>query len=134
MANVLVIQRHAHLATEVRIEYPGDTEARIAKATLVAISNTRWGSGESRSQKATVIRWTVWGAQAENAATYLGQGSHVNVVGRVSNSSYVKDGVTQHLLEFTAEEIDYLDSKADAEARRAANDVRQPDRHHGGKN
>jgi len=128
MANVLVIQRHAHLSTEVRIEYLGDTEGRIAKATLIAISNTRWGSGESRSQKATVIRWTVWGTQAENAATYLGQGSHVNVVGRVSNSSYVKDGVTQHLLEFTAEEIDYLDSKADADARRTSGRRPSPSR------
>ena len=33
-------------------------------------------------QQATAIQWTLWGVQAENAAAYLGRGSHVNIVGR----------------------------------------------------
>ncbi len=54
----------------------------------------------------------------ENAARYLGKGSHVNIVGRVRNHRYEKDGETVHTLTFTADEIDYLDSRAESEARR----------------
>ncbi len=120
MANVQVIQRNAHLAGVVRLEYVNGRDGRVAKATLTAISNTRWGSGESRGEEATAIQWTLWGAQAENAAEYLSKGSHVNVVGRLRNNNFEKDGETQFRLEFTVEEIDYLDTRADAEARRAS--------------
>ena len=121
MANVQVIQRDAHLAGAVRLELVNGREGRVAKGTVTAISNTRWGSGEDRNQEATAIQWVLWGAQAENAAEYLSVGSHVNIVGRLRNNNFEKDGETQYRLEFTVEEIDYLDSRADAEARRAAN-------------
>ena len=65
------------------------------------------------------IRWTVWGALAEHAAKYLGRGSHVNVIGHLHNHRYVAtDGHTVQTSVFTGEEIDFLDSKAEAEARR----------------
>jgi single-stranded DNA-binding protein len=60
--------------------------------------------------------------QAENAAEYLGKGSHVNIVGRLRNNNYEKDGEEAYALAFTAEEVDYLDSRADSEARRARMD------------
>lgn len=118
MANVQVIQRNAHLASGVRLEMVNGREGKVAKAVLTAISNTRRGSVEAREEESTAIQWTLWGKQAENAAEYLGKGSHVNVVGRLRNNNYEKDGETVYGLAFTAEEIDYLDSKADAEARR----------------
>jgi single-strand DNA-binding protein len=90
----------------------------ISKATLTAISNTRRGSGENRGEEATAIQWTLWGKQADNAAQYLGKGSHVNVVGRVQNNNYDKDGETVYTMAFTAEEIDYLDTKAEGQALR----------------
>ncbi len=49
----------------------------------------------------------------------LGKGSHVNIVGRLRNNNYDQDGSEVYSLAFTCEEIDYLDSKADAEARRS---------------
>ena len=91
----------------------------VSKATLTAISNTRKGSGDNRGEEATAIQWTLWGKQAENAAQYLGKGSHVNVVGRVQNNNYERDGETVYAMAFTAEEIDYLDTKAEGEALRA---------------
>jgi single stranded DNA-binding protein len=118
MANVQVIQRHAHLAGAVRLEFVNGREGKVAKAVLTAISNTRRGSGDNREEESTAIQWTLWGKQAENAAEYLGKGSHVNIVGRLRNNNYEKDGVEVYSLAFTAEEIDYLDSRADAEARR----------------
>jgi len=117
MANVLVIQRSAHLATDVRLEFVNGRDGQVAKATLTAISNVRWGSGEAREEQATAILWTLWGRQAQNAAEYLAKGSHVNIVGRVQNNNYERDGETVYGLAFTCEEIDYLDSKTSAKAR-----------------
>ncbi|MCW5656728.1 MAG: single-stranded DNA-binding protein [Burkholderiaceae bacterium] len=119
MANVLVIQRNAHLADAVRFEFVNGRDGQVAKATLTAISNVRWGSGDAREGEATAILWTLWGKQAEFANTYLGKGSHVNIVGRVRNNNYEKDGETVYGLAFTCEEIDYLDTKARAAERRS---------------
>lgn len=118
MANVQVIQRHAHLAGAVKLEVVNGREGRIAKAVLTAISNARRGSGDTREEEATAVQWTLWGKQAENAAEYLGKGSHVNIVGRLRNNQYERDGETVYAMTFTAEEIDYLDSRAESEARR----------------
>jgi single stranded DNA-binding protein len=122
MANVQVIQRHAHLAGAVKLEFVNGREGKVAKATLTAISNIRRGSGEAREEETTAVQWTLWGRQAENAAEYLGKGSHVNILGRLRNNNYEKDGETVYGMAFTAEEIDYLDSRAESEARRTRGD------------
>jgi len=119
MATVSVIQRHAHLAGAVKLEFVNGREGKIAKAVLTAISNTRLRRHPCIAAVATAIQWTLWGKQAENAAEYLGKGSHVNIVGRLRNNNYEKDGETVYGMAFTAEEIDYLDSREEAEARRA---------------
>lgn len=119
MAFVRVEQRNEHLAGGVRLHTVEGRDGPVSKATLTAISNTRRGSGENRGEEATAIQWTLWGKQAENAAQYLGKGSHVNVVGRVQNNNYDKDGETVYSMAFTAEEVDYLDTKAEGEALRA---------------
>ena len=122
MAFVRVEQRNAHLAGAVRLNSVEGRDGPISKATLTAISNTRRGGrgeGDNRGEEATAIQWTLWGKQAENAAQYLGKGSHVNVVGRVQNNNYDKDGETVYTMAFTAEEIDYLDTKGEGEAIRA---------------
>jgi len=119
MAFVRVEQRNAHLAGGVQLTYVNGREGKVARAVLTAISNTRRGSGQAREDEPTAIQWTLWGRQAENAHAFLGKGSHVNVVGRVQNNHYERDGVTVYAMAFTAEEIDYLDNKADGDARRA---------------
>jgi len=119
MAFVRVEQRNAHLAGTVRLHTVQGRDGPVSKATLIAISNTRRGSGENRGDEATAIQWTLWGKQAENAVQYLGKGSHVNVVGRVQNNNYERDGETVYTMAFTVDEIDYLDTKATGEALRA---------------
>ena len=120
MANVQVIQRHAHLASAVKLEFVKGREGKVAKAVLIAISNQHRGSGEDREERAVSIRWTIWGKQAEHAAEYLGKGSHVNLMGRLHNSHYQDaEGGEVYAIEFTVEDIDYLDSKAESEARRS---------------
>jgi single stranded DNA-binding protein len=122
MAFVRVEQRNARLAGPVRVEYVKGRDGEVAKGTVTIISNTRRGSGDDRAEEATAIQWTLWGKQAENAAEYLGKGSRVNVVGRLRNNNYDKDGSTVYGFQFTCEELDYLDSKADSDARRARQD------------
>ena len=47
-------------------------------------------------------------------------GSHVNIVARLRNNNYQdNEGADVYALGFTAEEVDYLDSRAESEARRA---------------
>jgi single stranded DNA-binding protein len=125
MANVQVIQRHAHLAGAVKLEFVNGRDGKVAKAMLTAISNTRRGSGDSREEESTAIQWTLWGKQAENAAEYLGKGSHVNIVGRLRNNNYEKDGEEVYGMAFTAEEVDYLDSRAESEARRTGGNANE---------
>jgi single stranded DNA-binding protein len=120
MANVQVIQRHAHLAGAVKLEFVNGREGKLAKAVLTAISNQYRGSGEDREERAVAIQWTLWGKQAEHAAEYLGKGSHVNLVGRLHNNHYQDaEGGEVYVIEFTVEDIDYLDSKVESEARRS---------------
>ena len=126
MAFVRVEQRNAHLAGSVKLKYVNGREGKVAKGLVTAISNSRLGPAESREDEATSIQWTLWGKQAENAAEYLGKGSHVNIVGQLRNNNYEKAGAEVYSLAFTCEEIDYLDSKADAEARRSRQSNCQP--------
>jgi single-strand DNA-binding protein len=137
MAFVRVEQRNAHLAGTVRLDWVNGRDGKVARANLNAISNTYRGSGEQREEEATAIQWTAWGRQAENAAAFLGKGSHVNIVGHLRNNHYQDaEGADVYGLSFTVDEIDYLDSKADAQARRerhafiaemdAADDPRPP--------
>ena len=127
MANVLVIQRHAYLAGAVKLVFVNGREGKLAKAVLIAISNQHRGSGEDREERAVSIRWNLWGKQAEHAADYLGKGSHVNLVGRLHNNNYQDaEGGEVYAIEFTVEDIDYLDSKAESEARRAREGAGDP--------
>jgi single-strand DNA-binding protein len=119
MAFVRIEQRNAHLAGAVRLTTVEGREGPVSKATLTAISNTRRGSGDNRGEEATAIQWTLWGRQAENAAQFLTKGSHVNLTGRLQNNQYEKDGQMVYGWVMTAEEVDYLDSKASADALRA---------------
>ena len=119
MAFVRVEQRNARLASVVKVEYVKGRDGEVAKGLVTIISNTKRGLGDERTEEATAIQWTLWGSQAENAAAYLGKGSRVNVVGRLRNNNYTDgEGRDVYGFGFTVEELDYLDTKAEAEARR----------------
>lgn len=120
MTHVRVEQRNAHLACPVRFEYliHRDGESRLAMAVLTAISNTLRGSGEAREEESSAVQWTLWGKLAESAHQYLAKGSHVNIVGHLRNNKYQdKTGADVYAFGFIAEEVDFLDSRAEAERR-----------------
>lgn len=58
----------------------------------------------------TFIEFTVWGAQAENAAKFLKKGSAVAIIAEAENNTYEKDGIKVYTYQFTAKEITYLSS------------------------
>ena len=119
MAFVRVEQRNARLASGITVEVVKGRDGEVAKGVVTIISNTRRGSGDERTEEATAIQWTLWGKQVENAAQYLGKGSRVNVVGRLRNNNYTDgDGREVYGFGFTVEELDYLDSKAQSQARK----------------
>ena len=120
MAFVRVEQRNGRPAAAVRIDTVKGKDGPLTKGTVTVISNVRRGSGETREDEATSIQWTLWGKLADNAAEYLSKGSRVNVVGRFQNNNYQDaEGGTVYGLTFTCEELDYLDSRQEAEARRS---------------
>jgi single stranded DNA-binding protein len=116
------VHQYGHLAANPEMTYVGQGEQRVARTSIVVISNKVLkdrDTGETR-EKTTRLRWTLWRQQAENAARYLSKGSAVLIKGRVENNDYEKDGETVYDLQFVVEEIKYLDTKAAAEARAAA--------------
>jgi single-strand DNA-binding protein len=120
MAFVRVEQRNARLAGPVKVEFVKARDGEIPKGTVTVISNASRGSGDERSEEATAIQWTLWGTQAQNAAIYLVKGARVNVIGRLRNNNYTNgEGTEVYGYGFTVEEVDYLDSKAESDARRA---------------
>lgn len=115
------IRQIGHLGINPELTYVGEGEARAARASVVVISNKKTKNrttGEIK-ERVTRVRWTLWRDQAENAVKYLQKGSHVSIEGRLENSDYEKDGETVYVDNYVCEEIEYLDSKAESEARAA---------------
>lgn len=118
----VAVQQYGHLAAAPEMSYVGQGEKRVARTTMVVISNKIMKdqeTGETR-ERTTSIRWTLWRQQAENAAKFLSKGSAVLIAGRVENNNYERTpGDMVYDMQFTVDEIKYLDSKAAAEARAA---------------
>lgn len=71
-----------------------------------------------RDDPAQFFRVTAWRKLAENCAKYLPKGSKVCVVGSVSLNTYTRnDGKQGASLEVTAEDVEFLNSKAEAQAK-----------------
>ena len=99
------------------IQLKGRTET---KALVKVTSNARWKDREGKgAQRITAIVWTLWGKNALNASWYLTVGSRVAIGGTLETRRYTdKAGKEASAFNFTARSIEYLDSKAEAEARR----------------
>lgn len=66
---------------------------------------------------ADFFRITVWRALAENCAKYLAKGRKVFVSGPLSARTYqANDGSTRVSLEVNADDVEFLSSRADADA------------------
>jgi single-strand DNA-binding protein len=118
--SAIEVRQIGHVAATPTIETLSVNGRTQSKALVTVISNVRWKDREGKvREKATAIAWTLWGGAAVNASWYLEVGSKVAIAGTLESRRYAnKEGKEVFTFGFTARSVDYLDSRADAEARR----------------
>ena len=84
----------------------------------IAVNRRRSGQQQAGQQgDADFFRITAWRQLGENCAKYLSKGRKVFVTGPLSARTYpAQDGSTRVSLEVTADDVEFLSSRADAEA------------------
>lgn len=90
------------------------TPQGVAVTDFSVAVNKVTGKGETRKEKTTWYKVTVWRERAEVAGTYVKKGMKIMVVGEVEARAYLdKNQQPQASLELTASEFKFLDSKED---------------------
>lgn len=91
----------------------------VAQFTLAV---DKYVNGEKQADFFNVV---VWDKQAENVAKYCGKGSQLGICGTLGNRSYDdKDGNKRYITEVTAQEVQFIGSKAEA-VKTAPNEPRE---------
>ena len=89
------------------------SENSSSRAIFDLAVNRVWRNSSGEKQEQTdFFRIKAFSALAENAGKYLGKGSKVFVQGRVEPTKFEKEGKTEYGIDFIAEQIEYLDTKA----------------------
>ena len=71
---------------------------------------------QGQEQQADYFRITAWREKGENCAKFLSKGKKVCVIGPVAVRTYTaNDGTTRAQMEVTADEVEFLSSKSEAE-------------------
>ncbi|MBX3062922.1 MAG: single-stranded DNA-binding protein [Anaerolineae bacterium] len=88
------------------------TPQGIAVTKFTVAVNKVTGKGETRKEKTTWFRVSVWRDRAEVAAQYIKKGMKILVIGEVDVNAYTdKNGQPQATLELTANDFKFLDSR-----------------------
>ncbi len=83
----------------------------------VAVNRRNRRDAQNGQPEADFFRVTAWRQLGENCAKYLAKGRKVCVIGPVSVRTYqASDGTTRASLEVTADDVEFLSSRGDAEA------------------
>ena len=84
----------------------------------IAVRKRRGGQQQDGQQSdADFFRISTWGKNAENCSRYLAKGRRVFVSGALSARTYqANDGTTRVSLEVNADDVEFLTSRAEAEA------------------
>ena len=83
----------------------------------VAVNRRQRRDAQNGQPEADFFRVSAWRERGELCAKYLSKGRKVCVMGPVSVRTYTgNDGVTRASLEVTADEVEFLSSRNDAEA------------------
>lgn len=92
------------------------TPQGVAVAKFTVAVNKVTGKGETRKEKTTWFRVTVWRDRAEVASQYIKKGDKIMVIGEVEVNAYIaKDGGPAANLELTASDFKFLNSRQDGE-------------------
>lgn len=91
--------------------------------TRFSIAVNRNFTNAQGQRDADFINIVVWRKQAENICNYLDKGSRVSVEGRIQTSSYDdKDGNKRYTVEVLADSVEFLDTRAQSQARQEMNE------------
>ena len=92
------------------------TANNVATARFTLAVNRTFQS-QSGEQGTDFINIVVWNKQAENVKKYMTKGSLVAVTGRIQTGSYEKDGRTIYTTDVVADNVQFLETKAQSGAR-----------------
>ena len=92
------------------------TNSGISVCRISLAVSRRFASADG-SRETDFFNIVAWRAIAENCAKYLKKGSKIAVVGSIQNHSYEgTDGAKRYTTDITAEEIEFLTTKGDAQS------------------
>lgn len=115
MNRVMLIGR---LTAKPELRYTGSNipYARFSVAINRTFSNSQ---GQRETDFINVI---IWRKQAENVCNFLDKGSLVSIEGRLQSNSYDdKDGNKRYSLDVVADNVQFLESKSQAQSRQSSN-------------
>jgi single-strand DNA-binding protein len=92
------------------------TNNNIATCRFTLAVNRPFQS-QSGEQGTDFINIVVWNKQAENVKKYMTKGSLVAVTGRIQTGSYEKDGRTIYTTDVVADNVQFLETKAQSAGR-----------------
>lgn len=96
------------------------TQSGLPVCSFNVAVNRRKGTQADQTE-ADFFRVTAWRGLAQTCHMYLAKGRKVCVVGTVSASAYTgNDGKARASLEVTAEDVEFLSPRSDADAKEAA--------------
>jgi len=99
------------------------TSSNIPVATF-SVAVNRTFTNQNGEREADFINIVVWRKQAENCKNYLNQGSQVAIDGRIQTRTYDdQNGQKRYVTEVVADNIQFLDTKAQREQRESNNDI-----------
>ena len=101
------------LTRDPELRYTGNNTANC-RFTLAVNRTFQSQSGE---QGTDFINIVVWNKQAENVKKYITKGSLVAVTGRIQTGSYEKDGRTIYTTDVVADNVQFLETKAQSASR-----------------
>lgn len=104
----------------------GKPELRYTNSNLpfsrFSIAVNRTYSNQQGQRETDFINIVVWRKQAENVCNFLDKGSLVSIDGRLQTGSYEdKDGNKKYTVEVLADSVQFLESKAQSQARGQSN-------------
>ena len=91
------------------------TPQGVAVCDFSVAVNKVTGKGESRKEKTTWFKVTVWRERAETASQYIKKGMKIMVIGEVDARAYTdKNGAPVASLDLTANDFKFLDARGDS--------------------
>lgn len=91
--------------------------------TRFTLAVNRAFSGNNGEREADFITIVAWRKQAENICQYLDKGSLVSVDGRIQTGSYERDGQRVYTTEVVADQVNFLESRAQRQQSASSNDA-----------